>query len=255
MASQELAADRARLAQIAALKAEGILTDEEYAAKRAGIIDEIASEPKTHGDLDGQGRHVNWLGITIASMLVPFFGLYGIYAWITRFSWKRRSQSALVYWSPALVVLALIATVAAVDPQAFDGEGSQTQAGTKPQPLSIGDAWVAAKDGWTITVTNATTTDAFQGGIIGLPHVAQGTYLAVMVRLENTAAGDTRWRAGSSCPIRRGARTRPQGSTSRLVAARTDRTSALERTWFQEARSRGSSSSTCPAPPRHLNCA
>ena len=192
MASQELAADRARLAQIAALKAEGILTDEEYAAKRAGIIDEIASEPKTHGDLDGQGRHVNWLGITIASMLVPFFGLYGIYAWITRFSWKRRSQSALVYWSPALVVLALIATVAAVDPQAFDGEGSQTQAGTKPQPLSIGDAWVAAKDGWTITVTNATTTDAFQGGIIGLPHVAQGTYLAVMVRLENTAAGDTR---------------------------------------------------------------
>jgi len=191
MASYIPVALRTRLAQLAALKAEGILTDQEYEGKRAAAIDEIALAPGEDGtDLDKQGRHVNWLGITLASMFVPFFGLYGIYAWITRFSSKRRWQSALIYWSPALVMLALIAIVAAADPQAFDGEGSQPKAGTTSQQFSIGDAWVAAKDGWTITVTEATTTDAFQGGIIGLPHLAQGTYLAVTVRLENTAAGE-----------------------------------------------------------------
>jgi hypothetical protein len=58
-----------------------------------------------------------------------------------------------------------------------------------PQRLAIGDTWHAISDGWDITVDDVTTTKAMQGGILGLPHVATGVYLAVTVTMLNTGMG------------------------------------------------------------------
>ena len=198
MASQDLAALRVRLAQLAALKGEGVLTDEEDEAKRTALVDEFtAARNDPSGDLDGNGRHVNWLGITLASMFVPFYLLvYGIYAWFTRFSAKRKWQSGLIFAVYAvvwpMVVIGLIGGALSGGPSSSPASASAPAA----QTLSIGDTWRAAQDGWDITVDGAATTPAFQGGVIGLPHVAHGLYLAVTVTMMNT--GDSAHALGAN---------------------------------------------------------
>lgn len=142
-------------------------------------------------DYDRDGRHVNWLGITLASMFVPFyFFVYGIFAWFNRFSGTRKWQSAAIFIGGGLLLW--WGAVAALDSASTDSAASvrhDAPPAAVPQALSVGDTWHAVKNGWDISVDDATTTGAFQGGIIGLPHTARGVYLAVTVKMLNTGNG------------------------------------------------------------------
>ncbi len=70
---------------------------------------DLAAPALRRADLDSRGRHVSWLGITLASLVVPLYVAYGVHAWVTRFSWKRRVQSVIV----STVAITLVAGASA----------------------------------------------------------------------------------------------------------------------------------------------
>lgn len=127
------------------------------------------------------------------SRLWGFVRSYGRWASTRPRAWQR----VAAFGAPALVVLVLVGRVMATAassggnaPQTALVAGAiPTAAPTAPRSLRIGDTWYATRDGWEITVSDVTTTGAFQGGIVGLPHVARGVYLAVAVTMTNTADG------------------------------------------------------------------
>lgn len=271
MAPDPLFATRERLRRLEQLRAEGILTDEEYAAKRAAILDGIVATAASvtsptptpirsamRAEIERRTRHgwqvaseapdgvqlrkpkhfsFGWALLWFVLAVFPFV-VYLLWHWAKRDRYVyltlnadgsvTSSDSSLLgrlvagYWRwsssrsqpwqkalalagpPAVVALAVVALAVSggggssgtTNNTAASHSGGQPNApGAVAIPtatarrLAIGDTWHAISDGWDITVDDVTTTKAIQGGILGLPHVATGVYLAVAVKMLNTGTG------------------------------------------------------------------
>ena len=117
------------------------------------------------------------------------------------FSLQRSSRTAVAQKLMGIFGILVLAGLVAVGLlgllkvyQSVKGDGSSatsnSQAAPTPLPKQqphIGDAFEASKDGWTIKVTDVVANSAWVDGILGLPKLAQGTFLLVHVELTNTA--------------------------------------------------------------------